>query len=286
MAIQIPIISEIANRIWCINEFSLDAMFLLEGDEKALLIDTGTGVCDIKSYISYLTQKPLIVALTHGHIDHAGGMNMFSEVYAHEDDFGLARKLTVEDRKQYTRLVLNPEENVFKITEDSVVESSMKAKLLPLKEGDVIHLGNRDVEVYETPGHTPGGLSYLDKKERIIFSGDACNPNTLLALDDFHGECLPKTNISDLLATARKLEKLHPYYDRNYNGHMGYGSMITFMSMPDNLTRDCITLCEDILSGKVQGTPDNSNPLRIYTGSCLLAKTSTMQILYKPEQIK
>lgn len=286
MAIQFPIISEIANHTWCINEFSLDAMFLLEGDEKALLIDTGMGVCDIKSFISYLTQKPLIVALTHGHIDHAGGMNMFSEVYAHEDDFELARNLTVENRKQYAGLVLNPEENVFGITADNVMESSAKAKLLPLKEGDVIHLGNRDVEVYETPGHTPGGLSYLDKKERIIFSGDACNPNTLLALEDFHGERLPKTNISDLLATARKLEKLRPYYDRNYNGHMGYGSIITCMSMPDNLTQDCITLCEDILSGKVQGTSDDSNPLNMYTGSCLLAKTSTMQILYKPEQIK
>lgn len=75
MAIRQPIVSEIAYRTWCIDEYGMDAMFLLEGDEKALLIDTGTGVFDIPELVRQLTNKPVMVALTHGHIDHAGGMN-------------------------------------------------------------------------------------------------------------------------------------------------------------------------------------------------------------------
>ena len=42
MQITTPIVSMIAYKTWCINEYGMDAMFLLEGEEKALLIDTGT----------------------------------------------------------------------------------------------------------------------------------------------------------------------------------------------------------------------------------------------------
>ena len=70
MGISRPIVSEIAWRTWCIDEFGMDALFLLEGSEKALLIDTGTGLFDIPALVAELTDKPLIVALTHGHVDH------------------------------------------------------------------------------------------------------------------------------------------------------------------------------------------------------------------------
>ena len=48
MAIIKPYICEIAPKTYVINEFGLSAMYLLVGEEKALLIDIGCGLCDLK----------------------------------------------------------------------------------------------------------------------------------------------------------------------------------------------------------------------------------------------
>jgi glyoxylase-like metal-dependent hydrolase (beta-lactamase superfamily II) len=282
MGIKMPIIGEIAYRTWCINEYGMDAMFLLEGDDMALLIDTGTGTFDIKGTIAQLTDKPVTVALTHGHVDHAGGIGQFERVHVHPDDVDMAKRVSVKDRKEYVNIIMSISEGIYDITEDSVVETGNEVTFVPLHGGDVFELGNRTIEVYETPGHTPGGLSFLDTKERIIFTGDACNVNTLMVLNSMGGSNdRPKSGISDLLKTAELIESLSARYDRNYNGHIGYANMVSMMPMPAELTSDCIGLCIDILSGKVVGEPTSS-----WIGENLVARTKTMQIQYLQEQVR
>lgn len=56
-------------------------LYLLEGEDKALLIDTGYAVGNLKSFVKTLTKKPLVVANTHYHPDHSGGNGEFLEVY-------------------------------------------------------------------------------------------------------------------------------------------------------------------------------------------------------------
>lgn len=282
MAIGEPIVFQIANRTWCVNEFGMDALFLLEGDERALLIDTGVCVFDIPALVRRCTDKPLTVALTHGHVDHAGGVGWFEEVYLHPEDFSMAEAVTVEARRDYVRSMLSISGGLYDLTEDAAAAGPCRTKLLPIKEGDVIRLGGRDVMVFETPGHTTGSVSFLDVRERIIFTGDACNPNTLLACSaEAHSE---RGTVSALLKSAQKIEGLHPFYDRNYNGHVGYGGFISRMDpMPERLTRDCIELCAGLLDGSRVGAPDNSNP---FVGECLLARNNTMQVLYKPSQLR
>ena len=63
-------VTEIAKDTWVINEAGMTAMFLLKGTERALLIDTGVGMTDLKKLISWLTPLPYDVVLTHGHPDH------------------------------------------------------------------------------------------------------------------------------------------------------------------------------------------------------------------------
>lgn len=79
-------VTEIAKDTWVINEAGMTAMFLLKGTERALLIDTGVGMTDLKKLISWLTPLPYDVVLTHGHQDHIGGAAQFEEVYIHEKD--------------------------------------------------------------------------------------------------------------------------------------------------------------------------------------------------------
>ena len=272
MPINHAIVAQIAYKTWCINEAGMDAMFLLEGEEKALLIDTGTGTFDLKELISTLTSKPLMVALTHGHVDHAGGMKQFDRVYLHADDFEMANSITLEERQYYADMLIDMAQGVFAPVQ--CINFSNDVTLCPLKEGEDIDLGNRMVKVYETAGHTEGGLSFLDTKERILFSGDACNSNTLLV------DTKPKMTISEILRTAKKLNSLD--FDRHYNGHVGYASYIAFMPLAKSLIQDAIDLCEDLLSGRIKGE-QTENP---FGGKCLIAKNKTLQIQYKEECLK
>lgn len=279
MTIQNVIIGEIAYKTWCIDEYGMDAMFLLEGEEKSLLIDTGTGVCDLPSVVKSLTNKPLMVVLTHGHVDHAGGIGMFEHVYIHPDDMERASAVTVEERREYTDILMSMSQGIYGISKDSVVLPKKKTTMKPLTEG-VIHLGGRDVKVIETPGHTPGGMSFIDLKERICFSGDACNVNTLMALGS-EKECRPKSQISVLLHTAEMLKENQPLFDRHYNGHIGYADMVGIQSQDEHVIDECIALCKGLLDGSLHGEKNTGG----FGGNCMVIKGKYMQIQYLPEQV-
>ena len=75
------------------------AMFLVEGSEKAMLIDTATGAGNLKAYVDTLTDKPVEVLLTHGHCDHAGGAAPFEKVYLHPADWELVKHHATMDMK-------------------------------------------------------------------------------------------------------------------------------------------------------------------------------------------
>lgn len=62
--------------------------YLLEGDERALLIDTGLGIRDISAEVGRLTDKPVTAVATHVHWDHIGGHRHYPDFYAHEDEPG------------------------------------------------------------------------------------------------------------------------------------------------------------------------------------------------------
>ena len=58
--------------------------YLLVGSKRALLIDTGLGICDISKEIKKLTAKPVTAVATHIHWDHIGGHKYYPDFYAHE----------------------------------------------------------------------------------------------------------------------------------------------------------------------------------------------------------
>ena len=99
--IKDPVITEIAHKTYLINESGLNVMYLVVGTERALLIDTGSGYCDLKSIVERLTDKPYDVVLTHGHVDHAGGCDIFPEIYIHPDDVEMAKGISYESRLGY-----------------------------------------------------------------------------------------------------------------------------------------------------------------------------------------
>lgn len=243
MGSKTPFVSEIAPDTYAINEFGLAAMYLLVGQKEALLIDTGCGVCDLEQEIRKLTDKPYRVVLTHGHMDHVGGMGAFARVWLHEKDWEMARRISCEELRSYAeQFGQKGGHTVFDYDPKSIQPIAKLPVFEPLHDGDCFDLGGRTVTAISVAGHTAGGVVFLDRKTRILFSGDCCNFN-LLALG------------ASVETTLRELEKLKTYaseFDQNFNGHVGFGGSPTCLSQPKNVTDELIGLCRSVLDGSAE----------------------------------
>ena len=82
--------AQISRHVTRITGVTQELMYLVEGETKAALIDTGLGVGDLATYIKTLTSKPIVVILTHGHFDHIGGASFFSQAHLNEKDWAFS----------------------------------------------------------------------------------------------------------------------------------------------------------------------------------------------------
>ena len=146
---------EIAPRTWLISEYKLVNMYLLEGDEAALLIDCGTGIGNAAETVRELTDKPLTVAITHGHFDHDGAAALFPEFLLHPRG--------AEARAWYAKSrgpVRNPEATEEELL--ALVQKNGPVRRIPMEGGTVFELGGRTIEVIHTPGHSLCYVCLLD----------------------------------------------------------------------------------------------------------------------------
>ena len=66
---------EVGEGIWAIDEQGTNTMYLIRGDEKCLLVDTGWGASNLPGLVKTLSTLPLIVVNSHGHLDHTGALS-------------------------------------------------------------------------------------------------------------------------------------------------------------------------------------------------------------------
>lgn len=236
-----PVIVEIASNTYFINEFGMNAMYLVVGQKRALVIDAGTGFCDFKGIIESLTKLPYDVALTHGHPDHAGGIGQFDEVYIHPADTAMSTHIPYEQRVQYGELMRNMNigyKNVWGYTKDDVAKYTKKPKIKLLFDEQVFDLGGRKVTVYQAPGHSPGSVVFLDDQSRILFSGDAANGNVGTSLA-----------VSTTVKYLIRLQKMRSQFDRMYTGHIAYAGTINAVSQKLQVLDDIIEAFRSLLRG-------------------------------------
>lgn len=206
---------EIAPKVYKINEYNLTTMFVIVGEKSALALDTGTGVGDYKAVIERLTGGlPYEVALTHGHMDHAGGRGQFEKLYVSAEDKDIVKEATVFSRRFY---IFTCRYLMFfkclKRKDAKVKKPNPEPELEVIEEGKVFDLGGRTVEVFATPGHTYGSLSYLLREDRILFSGDILNTNMLMFLAH-------ATTIEDYHATIEKIIAMKDKFDTLWASHL------------------------------------------------------------------
>ena len=192
--------------------------YLVIGDEKALLIDTMNGYTNLKKAVQELTDKPVMVVNTHGHPDHIFGNIYFDEAYMNPKDLPLAETFTgSEEFKRFCE-----------------EKGGTMPAFREIRGGDVIDLGNKTLEVYELPGHTPGGILLLLKEDRILFTGDSVNHHLWMQLDG----CLP---ISEFVKELDKVMFLEQEADLILHGHANDYDDISLLHC---LRQGCSEICE------------------------------------------
>ncbi len=195
-------------------QFEEALSYLVIGEERALVIDTGTGIGDLKQVVKELTDLPVSVVNTHTHWDHIGSNYQFTEVACFNNPECIEKMKTGKDNESLQGSITG--ESVWKpLPEDFDPKTWNIPSVEPthlLEDGDLIDLGERTLEIIHTPGHSPGSICLLDKKQRILFTGDTFFPGPLYV----H----PKdVNIDDYMASIVKLKNRLNAYDYLCSGH-------------------------------------------------------------------
>src|SRR5262249_29590086 len=146
--------------------------YLVLGSKKALLFDTGLGIGNIKEAVAQLTQLPVTVLNSHTHVDHIGGNWQFSDVLGTDTPYTRANSRGASHAE--LEEMLRPERVCGRLPAGFKAESyaipSFRISRF-VKDGDVIDLGDRKLEVLQIPGHTPDSLALLDRKNKLLFPG-------------------------------------------------------------------------------------------------------------------
>ena len=205
---------------------------LVIGKDKALLVDTGYGIANLKAYISTITTKPLIVIASHGHMDHTGGNYLFDEVYISKDEYEHClfhnslpwRKKVLKNALRNGLIDENFETAAF------LNKGAGNLKILPANY--TFNLGNLTCQVVNMEGHTKGSIGILLKEDHILIVTDATCPFVWLFLEEscpLHiyinmlenilklpfdgillghgaGQMLPKSKVEAFLACAKALK--------------------------------------------------------------------------------
>ena len=138
------------------NQMFNESLYLVEGSEKAVLIDAGTKIANLDKIVASITKKPVMLVATHAHPDHTGSsINLFPELYLNPGDM----------KSQFV--------------------AAYTGKMKELKDGEVIDLGGRTLQVVFTPAHTPGSTTFLDASHGYGFSGDSFGSGNLLLSGTF-----------------------------------------------------------------------------------------------------
>lgn len=243
------VISELEENVWVVETTDNTTMYIIEGTEKAILIDTGTKCKNLDEVVRKITDKPLYVVLTHFHPDHAGNIGFFDKVYMHPAD--------------------SPLVDMLKIPFEGTIEY--------INDGDVFDLGGKKIEVFHVPGHTPGSIVLNDMQSGICYSGDAFGSGMVwLQLNPF-------STMKTYSNSCARMEKLmNQGISKIYCGHYPYVKKAYDKSYIVAMRK----LAEAIDDGKVTDAKPFEMKVSIGSDNPMIISDGTVSIVYDPDHIK
>lgn len=178
--------------------------FLIIGSQRALLWDTGEGFFDITEVARKLYSGEIIAANSHSHFDHIGCNHRFDHVLAYDDP---QAHYTAERGAPHGLFAdqLSPEMFIGGYPEGLDPETFFVPpyRIRTVRDGQLIDLGERILEVIHTPGHSPDSMMLLDRTNGSLFTGDTFYQAALYA----HFDC-PEFGRSDLNAYLNSMERI------------------------------------------------------------------------------
>ncbi|MBR6522709.1 MAG: MBL fold metallo-hydrolase [Oscillospiraceae bacterium] len=229
--------------VWFFNDYSDASYYMIEGRDKALVIDTGMGDHPIMPLIRSITDKPVELAVTHIHGDHMLHADEFDKVYICKAE---SKALPTTMKAMMPGLKLEEE------------------KICWLEGNEVLDLGGTEVEVITLPGHTPGSLIFADHTHKCLFIGDAIGSGIIVLMSIPHALNISEYK-SELEIFAEKAKAFEDYiwlgghrYQERGSSYANYFAPISEQPMEYNpphrqLVLDMAELCEKLLAGEIDG---------------------------------
>jgi glyoxylase-like metal-dependent hydrolase (beta-lactamase superfamily II) len=214
--------TKLEDRTYLIGEPPHVNSYLIMGSRRAILFDTGLGIASIRSVVEELTELDMLVVNSHYHFDHIGGNSEFSDIAIHElgakpmgeevsaewlAAYGEFTSQMLESFRVYREAdgrffhLLTPDLNPRNLPAGFSFETWRIPPSVPtsvLNDGDVLDLGNRNLRVIHTPGHTPDCICLLDEASGALFAGDTLTTGP-------HYAHMPDSSLADFTMSTRRL---------------------------------------------------------------------------------
>lgn len=189
--------------------------YLVEGRDAVAVVDTGMGVGDFPALVAELSDRTPIVLQTHAHFDHIGASAAFPRVMVHPSEAAaLAEGYPTERLRRW----LEPEHLRGELPKGCDPDSAAIPGVTwaaPLVAGDVIDLGGRTLEVLHTPGHSPGGVTFLDREAKQLFPGDAVYEGPMFAYREGSDPRDYRESLRTLAELAAIVDRVFPAHNRS-----------------------------------------------------------------------
>jgi glyoxylase-like metal-dependent hydrolase (beta-lactamase superfamily II) len=190
------------------------------------------------------TDLPVTLLVTHSHLDHRRAAHAFDDVYMSE----------------------------LELEAGQTVDFAWKN----VKDGDMFDLGGIVLEAMLTPGHTQGSICLLDRKNKVLYTGDAINKLPYIFSPS-------STSIEEYLQTLIRVREM-TQNDDAYTLWCGH----TWHAYPYQVLLDSITACQEVLSGQTPGDRPYRNPFEeqapvepgVFEHDC-----GTTRLIYATEKI-
>ena len=188
------------------------AEYVIIGDDKAMLIDTGYGHNGLREFVEQnVTDLPLVVVNSHYHPDHSADNQYFGKVHIGGAD------IPIDGKSDFSQLMKKIGDGfapagkllnfLFPPFDDSKVE------YVPFEDGEIFDLGGRTVTVHDFPGHTRGSVLFEESKTHGLFTNDSVNNSTWLFTN-------PTLNLKDYTERVCDLKKRFPDVKKVYFSHI------------------------------------------------------------------
>jgi len=177
--------------------------YLIVGEKRALLFDTGMGISDVGKLTRELTKLPIIVLNSHTHDDHVGGNWEFDTIYGMDTNF---TRQNARGSRADAQAEIAPDQICGRLPKafDAKAYVTRPWKITAyLHDGEQFELGGRTLEVILTPGHTPDEISLIDRENGLLFTGDTYYPAPIWLYR-------PETDLDEYRVSIRRLAALAP----------------------------------------------------------------------------